>query len=114
MNIKFHYTRSNLKIFTEDIATFDALKDILIKGNFEFYTYTTKTSKPKHLVLKGLPNLSVEEVTSDIKKLGFQPIRCVVMKQKTPPPYEAPMFLITLSNEVDVNSVRCIKYICDM
>ena len=95
-----------------DQEKYDKLLSVLKQKNTEHYTHALNSEKPKH-VLKGLPNLEIQQILEDLKSQGFEPLTCIKMKMKKPI-LEAPIFLVTFSNDVNINEVRKIRYICSI
>lgn len=110
---KFKFGKEGLKVFLSDQEKYDKLSTILKNKNIEHFSYALNSEKPKHLVLKGLPNLEIQQILDDLNFQGFKPLKCVKMKMKKPI-LEAPMFLITFNSDVILNDVRKIRYICSI
>lgn len=108
-DMKFQYNRYNIKIFPSTLEAFHKTKEHL--KDKQFYTYTPTSERTKHVVLKGLPNLDPKYVANELKLRGFEPKRCIVMKQKSPPPYTAPMYMVSFDSSIKINEIRAIKHI---
>lgn len=54
-------------MFTAKVADNKALLKLLKTGKIAFHTYCPKWLGIKNLIIKGLPNLPLKEVTEDLK-----------------------------------------------
>lgn len=112
--LRLQLGRDRLTIFPDKVEEYEAAAKNLQKAGIEHYAHPMDKVKQKHLVLKGLHNIPTTEIASNLQSQGVNPERIVIMKQKTPPPYYSPMYMVTFKSDVSLNEVRKIKFVCLM
>lgn len=114
-NIKFQTTRTGLKIFPTTEAQFkNILEKLKQDAQMNFFYHPLPGDKLKHVVLKGLPDVDVAEITTDLAEQGYQPSRVVKMKSHPGIVVRNPLFLVSYSQATNLKDVRNIRYICSM
>lgn len=109
--VTFKYNRANVSVFTGARGDFHKVKELFTQTSVPHHTYTIKKDKPRHLVIKGLPNMDTNEIREDLAEQNIQTTKIIAMKQKSDPPYDYPLYMITLQNPDQVKEARKIKYI---
>ena len=112
--MNFEYNTKLVKVYLDSIEYHMMFKKKLSESKVEFYTHALPSEKCKHIVLKGLPNIEIKSIMECLKLKNQEPLRCVLMKQKKPEPYNNPMFLITFDSAKDIREVRKIMYVCSV
>lgn len=74
-----------------------------------FHTYTPAEEKPKKIVLKGAPEMDVEEIKEDLRKRG-SPVQEII-KLKTRRAQESFSYLVTVNKNQSLQELRQIKNI---
>ncbi|KAK0169317.1 hypothetical protein PV328_012209 [Microctonus aethiopoides] len=76
---KFHLKQQkeeNIIIFAHDYTTYDTIKDILVKNNVQFFTYTPKNRRPKSLILKGIRGEpEAEDIKNEINSMNLNKLK---------------------------------------
>ncbi|VEN55170.1 unnamed protein product [Callosobruchus maculatus] len=65
-NVKFN--KNNAKVSISDIEKFDVLRKELIDSKTPHHTYTKEEDKVKRIVLKGAPNMDLDDIKEDLRK----------------------------------------------
>lgn len=112
INIKY---RKNKTIFiTYNINDFNSAQELFKANNWEFHTYTPNCAiKPKY-ILKGLPPITdTEDIKSDLTGKGVQISNIFQMVyKKVTPNQKLPIWVVTLENKEQIESIMKIKYVC--
>lgn len=101
----------------DNLDNFKQIKDLLVKCNTKFYTYTDNLEKPKTVLLKGLNNSYNEnEVLDELRSqsidgIEFQKVlRFSTYKSKQESKI-LPILVVQLSPESQINNLKKIKYL---
>ncbi|KAH0549654.1 hypothetical protein KQX54_011791, partial [Cotesia glomerata] len=103
-------SNQTLNIHTHCKLDFINLKTKLDTEDYKFFTYSIKNKKPRHLVLRGLPELPIQDLEAEIKTQITSITRVIRMKQK-PTSTGNPLYLVTVPNPNQLNVLRQIKYL---
>lgn len=106
------YSGKEIKVFTQTLEDYEALLTALRSDNMAYFTYCPKWVKPKHVIIKGLPNLSKEEITDDLKNKNVDIKKIDILKNKNGNVSLNPIFKLTLSPKVDLKKIWEIDHIC--
>lgn len=118
-NIHFRTTmRGKKQIITYNKVDYDMIKKRLDECAIEYYTYTPKADKVKHMVLKGIdPSYTVEEICDDLMKQSEAIVDVVQMKCKKPgenlgKPLN--IYLVTIKFGTSISDLKkSVRYCCD-
>lgn len=100
-----------------NMDNFKTAKELLIKCNSRFYTYTSKLEKPITILLKGLnSSYSEKEVLDELKSLNITNVDFLkVMRFTTTKSKQdkkvLPIFIIQISPQSELNNVKKVKYL---
>lgn len=104
----------NLIIFAHDFTTYDTIKDILVKNNTQFFTYTPKNRRPKSLILKGIRNEpEAEDIKNEINSMNLNNVNIIkVAKIKYNKSDQSRYhYLVQISNDSTIKEITNIKYL---
>lgn len=77
------FSRNGIRVFTQTLEDFNTLKDFIKSNKESAYSYSLKNKKPIHLVLKGLPEVDLQQINKDLQKQEVTTIRIVELKPKS-------------------------------
>lgn len=109
---KIHYAPNKLTIIPQTIEDHKILVGELNLTGGGFYTYPTKEEKTKRLVLKGLPQVTSEDIVDDLKTLGHNCLKVAVLKKAENPNDGQPLYLLDFPHDANLKAIRDIKYLC--
>lgn len=110
-NFNSHFIRAGIKFAPDTEDDSNRLQATFKQRGYKFYTYATEAEKQKHIVLKGLPEYSNEEILADIATKGPKPTRVAKLNHGEPPPSGLVSFLVTYASETNLGEVRKIKHV---
>ena len=102
-------------MFASTLEAHQTLKNSLKKQtSANFFSHKLPTEKIKYLVIKGLPLLETDEIIESLKESEYEPINCVLMKQKPATMYKYPYYIVSYNSDINIREVRNIRYICSV
>ena len=66
-----------------NITDFSNFKEVCLKENIQFHTFTIATEKMFTVVMKGLIQLSEKTIMNNLKTQGLQPLNCIQIPTRT-------------------------------
>jgi uncharacterized protein YbcI len=78
----------------------------------EYHTFTRKEDKKVKSVIRGLPNVAVEDIKQDLSVQGFPVDKVIKMTTKTPSNSGCQLYLVFFDASVNVKKIKEIRYIC--
>lgn len=78
-----------------------------------FFTFSRRDEKLRKCVIRGLPPIDVNELSSELISLGFNDTKVTRMGAKPDSPFYCPPYLVQLPEGEDILRFRKIKYICN-
>ena len=112
--VKLKYSANGLGVQTTTLIDYLELNDKLKKDNISFFTYKPKWLKNKHMVAKGLPNLPLEDIKSDLHRQGLKCEKIALLKKNkaVSEPYQYLIYILTFDKDVNIQKVWSIQYLC--
>ena len=113
--------KGGLSVRCENAEDYGALKVALDKTGVTYFTHEFRDQKTKNLVLKGLPNLPLTDIYSELQDLEVGCTKVALLKtHKSNEQSEIdngrrvyhPSFLVVFQSNADMKKVRSIKYLC--
>jgi len=101
----------------DTLENYRQVKELLIKCNSKFYTYTDKSEKIITLLLKGLDSAYLEEeILAELRSLSISDVNFVKVIRFTTPKSKInnkvlPIFIVQLTPESKINNLKKIKYL---
>lgn len=108
----YKQTTLGMKIFVQSKADFDTLVASMIDKKVEFYTHRSSEEKIMKVVLRGLPQMDIDELkTHFATELNVRPLDIFLMKTKNENIHSA-LYLVHLNkNDIAFNDLLKIKAI---
>lgn len=109
-NIKdyiYKQTTLGMKIFVQNKADFDTLVASMVEKKIEFYTHRYSEEKIMKVVLRGLPQLNIEELkTHFVNEWSLRPLQIYEMKTNNANKHSA-LYLVHLNkNDITFNDLQ--------
>lgn len=102
---------NSLKINAKNEASYREIRDYLKKNNNVFHTYENKSSRPIRVVAKGLSHTwTPEDVEDYLRGMNYK-IENVTPKLSWKDKKPLNMFILSFSNNENINNIAKIKYI---
>ena len=106
--MRFNFSRQGSTIHAHNKEDYYIIKNKLDASNSTYFTHPFKEDKLRHVVIKGLLIIPLEEVHEDLQQQGIRVIKVIRMKQRIVTNY--PLYMVTLHSEQELSPVRRVKY----
>lgn len=108
-NFRVFYKNTGTKIILQTMEDRDKIIKDFDENKLEFHTFTPNETKTKKIVLKGAPEMDLEEVKDNLKKQGTDIEN--IIKLKTRRQEESFSYLVTVKKEQSLQDLKKIRNI---
>ncbi|GFQ74283.1 nucleic-acid-binding protein from transposon X-element [Trichonephila clavata] len=115
-NVTFKLAGEFLKIFTNSPDNYRAITNYLTEKGQQYYDSPPLASRPRKIVIKGLPiSTDIEDIKKDLteRDQGFT-VEKVAQLTKAKTKYKLPIFMVELTNKPDSPDIFKLKTCCHL
>lgn len=105
-NFSTKFTKNQIKIITRNNNDHDLMVTALGNSEADFFTYLKPEEKTRKIVMKGAPNMDINDIKDCMKANNVEVRNCVPLKGKSEHPYS---YLLSLPKQTQIKDIKNIK-----